>query len=102
METAEYWRAFFDFWPENIERRGAILTKSGESISFEGFLLSPGILLCERSAPDASGARKAFVSYAEIEIVKLPTTLPIEEFQAMNFRMPKGKAPPRRAPAPAV
>jgi len=97
MDTSEYWRAFFDFWPENIDRQGAILTKTGESIRFEGFMLSPGILLCERSAPDASGARKAFISYDQIEMVKLPTTLPIEEFKAMSFRAPKGKAPVRQS-----
>ena len=88
MDSAQAWHDLFENWPENIERRGMTLTKQGEVVSFENFLISDGLLLLERSAPDASGARKAFVAYDAIALVKMPTTLPIDEFEHMGFHKP--------------
>lgn len=90
MESAEFWRSLFENWPSRIEKRGMIISKQGESVGFDNFLVSPGILLAERNAPDASGARKAFISYDMIAIVKLPTTMELREFQQMGFRQPTG------------
>ncbi len=45
LESAEYWRALFSHWPDEIERRGMVLTKQGEVVSFENFLVSAGLLL---------------------------------------------------------
>ncbi len=89
LESAEYWRALFSHWPDEIERRGMVLTKQGEVVSFDNFLVSAGLLLLERSAPDASGARKAFVGYDSIALVKMPTTADIEDFLTMGFQPPR-------------
>lgn len=92
----------FQHWPDSIERRGFVLSKQGESLGFDNFLVSPGLLLLERNAPDASGARKAFIGYDSIAIVKLPTTADLAQFQAMGFRPPAPRAPVApRGPAPS-
>ena len=94
MDYSEAWRALFQHWPEQIERKGSIMSKQGEFIGFDNFLIPGGILLLERNAPDASGARKAFISFDSIAIVKLPTTMPIGQFQSMGFRPPAPRPQP--------
>ncbi|MEM7475465.1 MAG: hypothetical protein AAF483_10775 [Planctomycetota bacterium] len=93
MEIAEYWRTLFANWPDNIERRGMVLSKQGEVVSFENFLVSPGLLLLERSAPDASGARKAFIGYDSIALVKMPTTADLDDFLTMGFQHARPRKP---------
>lgn len=98
MDSAESWRSLFDSWPEQIDRRGAVLSKQGESLWFDNFLVSANILLLERNAPDASGARKAFIGYESIAMIKLPTTADLKELQAMGFRKARGSQAPAAKP----
>ncbi|MEZ6137626.1 MAG: hypothetical protein R3C53_22290 [Pirellulaceae bacterium] len=93
METAESWRALFDNWPTHLERRGSVLSKQGESLWFDNFLVAGNIVLLERAAPDAFGARKVFIGYDSIALVKLPSTVELKEFQSMGFRPPRGDKP---------
>ena len=88
METAEFWRRLFSDWPADIERRGAVLSKEGEALGFDNFVISEGLLLLERNAPDASGARKAFIAYDSIAIVKLPTVIELSQFHQLGFQPP--------------
>ncbi len=96
MDSVEAWRSLFENWPEQIDREGMVISKQGEVVVFEDFLVSAGMVLLQRNAPDASGARKAFLAFHEIAMVKLPSTKPLDEFQQMGFR------PPRVTPARRV
>lgn len=88
MLTPESWRSLFQNWPEDMERRGFVLSKQGESIGFDDFRVSNGLLLLGRNAPDASGARRAFIAFDEIALVKLPTIAELSQFQRLGFQQP--------------
>ena len=86
METAQYWQALFEKWPEVIKRQGAVVTREGEAVPFVNFLISGGLLLLERDGPDANGARRVIIAYDAIGMVKLSTTAEMSLFQAMGFQ----------------
>ncbi len=88
MQTAEFWKSLFENWPDAIERQGIVLSKNGETTPFINFMISGGLLLLERSGPDAGGARKVVISYEAIELVKLSTATELSKFQSMGFRPP--------------
>lgn len=88
METAEAWRSLFEKWPESIPREGLLVTTFQETIAFNGFLVSGGILLVERDRPDSQGARKVMIAYEAISAVKLPTPMELNRFQVMGFKPP--------------
>lgn len=94
MESTQNWRSIFERWPEGIEKKGTLVTKFGESVPFCGFMLSEGLVLLERNAPDPNGARKAVVGLDAISVVKLNSPLPMPEFQPMGFRLPANCAQP--------
>ncbi len=102
MQPSDYWRTLFETWPKEIERRGTVILKQGESVVFEDFLLSPGLLLLSRSSPDASGNRKAFVAFHLVAVVKMPTPMDLSQFKAMGFRPPRPKPPTSPKPAGAA
>ena len=81
LET--YARAGIEELSDDIARDAPTIEARGK--------LSAGLLLLSREAPDASGNRKVFIAYDEIAMVKLPTTIPLADFQAMAFRPPRGK-----------
>ena len=86
MASTEHWQSLFENWPDAIQRKGAIVTKDGETVPFAGFLISFGLLLIERDGPDASGTRKIIVAYDSISMVKLPAVGDLSIFQAMGFQ----------------
>ena len=88
MESSEFWRTLFENWPEVIERHGIVISKQGETIPFVDFLISGGLLLLERSSPDAVGSRKVIVAYESIALIKMTTTAELTRFQAMGFQRP--------------
>jgi hypothetical protein len=88
MQSGEYWRTLFENWPEVIERHGIVISQQGESIPFVNFLMSGGLLLLERSSPDAAGSRKIIVAFDSIALIKLTTTAELSRFQAMGFQRP--------------
>ena len=86
MDTVECWLSLFESWPDAIKRRGAVVTKQGETIPFINFLISGGLLLVERDGPDVSGARKCIVAYDAIAMVKLTAAGEMSQFQSMGFQ----------------
>lgn len=86
METVEFWRSLFENWPDVIQRRGAVVTKHGESIPFVNFMISGGLLLIERDGPDATGTRKIIVAYEAISMIKLTSAAEMSLFQSMGFQ----------------
>ena len=85
MTTGEYWRSLFENWPETIPREGLLVTTFNETIPFNGFLLSGGVLLVDRDKPDTFGARKVMIAYSAIQAVKLTSVLELGRFQVMGF-----------------
>jgi hypothetical protein len=88
MPTGEAWKLLFEGWPAAIPRKGLVISKLGEIVSFQDFLISGGILLLERDKPDTIGARKVMIAYDDIALVKFVDTLELSRFQVMGFQKP--------------
>ncbi|QDU08926.1 hypothetical protein [Gimesia aquarii] len=86
MQSAEGWRSILENWPESIPKQGIVVTTFQESIPFQNFLLSSGIVLFERDKPDSLGARKVMLSYEAISAIKLADTLELARYQVMGFQ----------------
>lgn len=86
METTERWQTLFENWPDAIQRRGIIISSTGESVPFINFMVSDGFLLVERDGPDAAGSRRVIFSYDSVSIVKLVGGGELSQFQAMGFQ----------------
>ncbi|QDT99461.1 hypothetical protein [Gimesia aquarii] len=86
MQSAEGWRSILENWPESIPKQGIVVTTFQESIPFQNFLLSSGIVLLERDKPDSLGARKVMLSYEAISAIKLADTLELARYQVMGFQ----------------
>ena len=88
MQNAEAWRGIFENWPEAIPREGLIITNFGETIAFNDFMVSAGIVLIDRERPDSAGARKVMIAYDAISAIKLTSILELARFQVMGFQPP--------------
>ncbi|MFG0240882.1 hypothetical protein V6x_08170 [Gimesia chilikensis] len=86
MQSAEGWRSILENWPEVIPKQGIIVTNYQESIPFQNFLLSTGVVLLERDKPDSQGARKVMLSYEAISAIKLTDTMELARYQVMGFQ----------------
>ena len=86
MQSAEGWRSILENWPEAIPKKGIIVTTYQESIPFQNFLLSNGIVLFERDKPDSLGARKVMLSYEAICAIKMTDTMELARYQVMGFQ----------------
>ncbi len=87
MEASQAWRSLLENWPNNIPREGMLVT-SVETLQFNDFMVSGGLLLIDRDRPDAMGARKVMVPYSNIIAVKMQTTMELAQFQVMGFQRP--------------
>ena len=70
MDLTLIWRNFFAKWPKDLERKGVVVTSSGEQIIYVQFLIGEHSILLERLAPDAVGGRKVIVPYMKIDAIK--------------------------------
>ncbi|WP_298868927.1 hypothetical protein [uncultured Gimesia sp.] len=86
MQSAEGWRSILENWPEAIPKQGIVVTTYQESIPFQNFLLSSGIVLLDRDKPDSLGARKVMLSYEAICAIKLTDTMELARYQVMGFQ----------------
>lgn len=85
MPVDQPFRKLFSTWPETISRRGVVVTTLNEAIAFKGFMLKEDMLLLERQAPDAMGARFVMLEYGAIAAVKLVDPLKQEAFVPLGF-----------------
>jgi len=85
MDAAQYWNHIFRAWPAGYPRQGLIITSFQETIPFNNFMVSEGIILIERDKPDAVGARKAMIAMSAIVAVKLTDTFELSRFKAFGF-----------------
>ena len=86
MQSAESWRSILENWPEVIPKSGIVVTSYQESIPFQNFLLSTGVVLFERDKPNSLGARKVMLSYEAICAIKLSDTMELARYQVMGFQ----------------
>ena len=77
MSSSQNWKSFFTQWPSGIVQRGLIITSLNDSIPFKQFWIKDGLLLLERSNPDALGGRFVLLSFDVINTVKF--TDPLQE-----------------------
>ena len=83
------WKNLLTMWPEQLPRRGVVVASYGEQIPFENFLIRQNLVLFERRAPDALGARKVFLGFDNILGVKIVDPVKTTVFQAAGFTMPE-------------
>jgi hypothetical protein len=88
VEAAEAWKTLFESWPQTIPKQGILVTTFNETIPFNNFLISGGILLVERDNPDSHGARKVMVAYSAISAVKIASPMELGRFQVLGFQAP--------------
>ena len=81
-----HWRSLFTNWPENMSRRGIVVTTLNEAITFKGFMIKEQMLLIERQNPDALGARFVMLQFDAIAAVKLVDPLKAEDFAPLGFQ----------------
>ena len=89
-DVADIWRHCFQQWPQDVERRGVLVT-TFDQIPFDGFAASDELLLVERRVPDTVGARMIMVPYAKIEGIKIVDVLKFKAFQSLGFTAPPGR-----------
>ena len=85
MADPTVWQSLFEQWPEGVPRRGIVVTRFGDQVPFESFLIRDQLLLLERNAPDQVGARKVILQFAEIEAVKIVDPIRTKVFVAAGF-----------------
>lgn len=85
METKNPYRELFVNWPDSLSRRGIVLNQLNEAIVFKGFMIKQDLLLLERQAPDAIGARFVMLEFSSIAAVKLVDPLKAENFTPIGF-----------------
>ena len=90
-DAAEIWRHCFQEWPEDVPRRGVLVTSFAEQIPFDGFAASDQMLLAERRSPDTAGARMVIIPYQNIAALKIVDVLKAKAFSRMGFVAPPPK-----------
>jgi hypothetical protein len=90
MNAAEAWRDCFARWPDELAKRGVIVTKFDEQIMFSNFLFSDNLLLIERQTPDTLGARQVILSYEAISALKIVDVVKLKALARLGFESQKG------------
>jgi hypothetical protein len=91
-DAVEIWRHCFQNWPDEVARRGVVVTSFGEQIPFENFAASDRMLLVERRAPDTVGARTVLIPYQNVAALKVVDVVKAKAFTQLGFVIP----PPKR------
>jgi hypothetical protein len=90
-DAAEIWRHCFENWPDEVARRGVVVTSFGEQIAFENFAASDRMLLVERRAPDTVGARTVLIPYQNVAALKVVDVVKAKAFAQLGFAVPAPK-----------
>ncbi len=88
MESAIHWETLLRRWPQEVPRRGILVTTNHENIPFVNFMLATGIVLLERDKPDTLGARKVMLSFEAIAGIKLTDTMDLDAYTVFGFQSP--------------
>ena len=104
MENSDAWRECFVNWPEDVPRRGILVTNYAEQVGFDAFYTNPQFLLITRNAPDALGARQLMILYQDISALKIIDVVAPKAWARLGFTAAAPKqqaASPPRATRPA-
>lgn len=93
MDLTLIWRNMFAKWPDNVPRKGVVVSTYGEQIAFIQFLIGEHSVLLERLAPDAVGGRKVIIPYMKIDAIKTVDPFSNEALIPCGFLPP----PPTKA-----
>lgn len=85
MTSRQDWFSIFSNWPAALPRKGVLVTSLNETIAFKDFWLKDELLLVERIAPDAMGARFVVLNYEVINLVKFTNPLSAAEIASAGF-----------------
>ena len=85
MTSAQSWNSFFSNWPTSLARKGVLQTVLQETMQFKNFWLKDGMVLLERIAPDATGARFVLLCFDVINLVKFTEPLTAEAIAQAGF-----------------
>lgn len=83
--TKSPWQAFFSDWPEQIPKRGIIVTRQNEASPFKAFMIRGEFLMLERVSPDSLGGRFLVLPFEEVAVVKFTDPLKQPDLQAAGF-----------------
>lgn len=79
------WAEFFRDWPEQITKRGIVVSKQNEPSPFKSFMLRGSFVLFERISPDSMGGRFLVLPFEEIAAVKFTDPLKQPALEASGF-----------------
>jgi len=91
MTTHSDWKSIFLAWPQEVPRRGVLVTSFNEQIAFAGFLTGESFLLAERQTPDTMGGRTLIIPYENVAAVKLTEVVKEKALLAFGFQGSLGK-----------
>lgn len=91
LEAANPWLDYFRNWPADVEKRGYLVTNFDEQVPFDGFIVSPTLLIVDRKTPDTVGCRKLVIPFQNIAAVKIIDIVKNRSFASLGFEEPRGK-----------
>ena len=92
IDVTQAWHECLVRWPDDMPRRGVLVTNFGEQIVFNNFLLTERMILVERHAPDTMGARQVMLPLAHVLGLKITDVVRAKCFTELGFI---GKTPSR-------
>jgi len=92
MNLGPIWKDFFTHWPKVMAPTGVLVTSYDEQIPFIGFMTGETLLMMDRRAPDASGARKVLIPYENIAALKMVDVVNNSVFAAVGFKPSSSQA----------
>jgi hypothetical protein len=73
-------------WPDDLSRKGVLVTAFGEQIPFCDFMTRDDMLMIERKTPDTMGARQILLKFDQIVGLKITDVVKPKVFSTMGFQ----------------
>lgn len=85
MTAAQNWKSYLTEWPADFPRSGVLVSTLNEVMPFRRFWLKGEMLLMERTAPDANGARFVLMGLDGIYSLKFINPITDASIAAAGF-----------------
>ena len=85
------WKTLLLQWPDEMPRRGIVISTQGEQIPFNGFMTSEHFVVFSRNTPDALGARTVILPYDNLATVKMTEIVKSPVYQKAGFQGELGR-----------
>ncbi len=83
--TDSAWKTLFRTWPDDLPRRGVLVTTFAEQAPFCGFMVGDDLIFFERTTPDPLGGRAFILPYGQIAAIKLTDVVKPKSLRAAGF-----------------